>query len=358
MIQEDNFRIDSHKLLFHPHRVARWLDGENIAPLYMEISPTGLCNHRCLFCAKDYIGYPPRVLDASLLFERLAEFAALGVRSIMYGGEGEPLLHPEISAIIEQTRSAGIDVAMSTNGVFLSPELSARILPLMSWLKVSINAGTPAGYAKIHQTDGGDFSRVVSNLTCAANLIKDNGWSCTLGAQAILLPDNAGEIEELAGRISATGASYLVIKPYSQHHSSHTQRYSRIDYSGYDGLAERLARFNTDRFSVIYRRHTMDKLKCGSRRYKRCLALPFWSYIDSAGDVWGCSSYIGDERFRYGNIHTESFKVIWDGGLRQKSLEIVAAGLDTAACRLNCRMDEINRYLWELKHPSHHVNFI
>jgi hypothetical protein len=32
--------------------------------------------------------------------------------------------------------------------------------------------------------------------------------------------------------------------------------------------------------------------------------------------------------------------------------------LDVSRCRVNCRMDEINRYLWDLKSPPEHVNFI
>lgn len=358
MRQDDRYRIDSHKLLFHPHRVARWLDGENIAPLYMEVSPSGLCNHRCTFCAKDYLGYPSRFLDTDLFLQRLKEFAALGIRSIMYGGEGEPLLHPDLAAIVAQTRSVGIDAAMSTNGVFLTPDLAATVLPLMDWVKVSVNAGTAAGYADIHRSSGDDFCTVMDNIAAAAALIREKGWSCTLGAQAILLPENAAEMEELAARVRAAGASYLVIKPYSQHHSSHTNAYSRIDYSGYDQLAERLEQFTTDSFSVIYRRHTMNKMQRLSRGYDHCLALPFWSYIDSAGEVWGCSSYIGDDRFSYGNINTETFSSIWSGDRRRSSLEFVAAGLDAEQCRMNCRMDEINLYLWELTHPSKHVNFI
>ena len=31
---------------------------------------------------------------------------------------------------------------------------------------------------------------------------------------------------------------------------------------------------------------------------------------------------------------------------------------DTCQCRVNCRMDEVNRYLWSLENPPGHVNFI
>jgi radical SAM protein with 4Fe4S-binding SPASM domain len=304
----------------------------------MEVSPAGLCNHRCLFCAKDYIGYPARFLPTALLLERLAEFGLLGVRSIMYGGEGEPLLHPDIGQIVEQTSNAGIDAAISTNGVFLDRVLAFRILPHLTWLKVSINAGTPTGYAGIHQTVEEDFHTVLENLSVASALIKENGLACTLGAQAILLPENAAELEELAVRIRNAGLSYLVIKPYSQHHSSQTQVYAGIDYSCYGGLAERLERLNTDSFSVLYRRNTIDKLQRTRRGYERCMALPFWAYVDSSGDVWGCSSYIGDDRFCYGNINESSFCDIWEGERRRSSLDFVASGIDTAGCRMNCRM--------------------
>jgi MoaA/NifB/PqqE/SkfB family radical SAM enzyme len=344
--------------MFHPRRVASWLDGENVYPLYLEVSPAGACNHRCTFCAKDYLGYRPNLIATDVMARFLAEAGSLGIASIMYGGEGEPLLHPDITTIIAETKGVGVDAAVSSNGVLLSPHISRNILPHLTWLKVSINAGTPEGYARIHRCDSGDFSRVIENLTAAAALIRENGWTCTLGTQAVLLPDNAMEMETLAGRLREAGVHYLVIKPYSQHQSSHTRTYEGVDYAGFDDLAERLSRYNTDRFSVIFRRHTMAKLQHEERGYGRCLALPFWAYVDAAGGVWGCSSYLGDERFLYGNINSSSFKDIWQGERRRCSLEYVASGLDAAGCRQNCRMDEVNRYLWELTHPSPHVNFI
>lgn len=358
MLQADQFRIDSHKLIFHPRRVADWLDGEKIFPVYMEISPSGACNHRCTFCALDYVGYRHRYLDVDILLERLTELGSLGVASIMYGGEGEPLLNRDIAQIVQHTKSAGIDVAMASNGVFLTQELAAQILPFMSWIKVSINAGSASSYAAIHGTKPADFDRVLGNIAATARVIKERGLACTLGTQMLLLPENASEAEALAARVKDAGVRYLVIKPYSQHHKSLTRKYADIDYAPYLELAERLERFNDSSFNVIFRSNTIMKTKWTERGYQRCLALPFWSYIDSAGNVWGCNAHLGDERFLYGNIYEESFRGIWIGERRRRSLDFVAAEMDAAGCRMNCRMDEINSYLWELAHPSGHVNFI
>jgi 2-iminoacetate synthase ThiH len=69
----DVLRIDSHKLMFHPDRVASWLAEETVYPIYVELSPSGACNHRCVFCAFDFMGYQTRFLDAQMLKGRLAE---------------------------------------------------------------------------------------------------------------------------------------------------------------------------------------------------------------------------------------------------------------------------------------------
>jgi radical SAM protein with 4Fe4S-binding SPASM domain len=358
MQQNDKNRIDSHKLMFHPATVAQWLEGKHIYPLYMEISPTGACNHRCTFCALDYREYRPHFLPAGLLKERLAELGKLGVKSIMYGGEGEPLMHRNMEEIVSHTGECGIDVALTTNAVLLSPERAARIIPHTSWIKASINAGTPETYARIHRTKGDDFKRVLDNLAAAAELARHSGSRCVIGAQIILLPENAAEVEQLALLAREAGLRYLVVKPYSHHLLSATCCYKDIDYAPYLALQERLQEYDGDGFRVIFRLNTMLKMQRSHRGYERCQALPFWSYIDAEGVVWGCSAYLGDERFRYGSILEENFGDIWSGERRKRSLEFVEKELDPEGCRMNCRMDEINLYLWELTHPAEHVNFI
>jgi len=354
----DEFRIDSHKLMFHPKRVADWLAGGPIYPLYAEISPSGACNHRCTFCALDYMEYKPRFLKAEVLKERLTEMGRLGLKSVMYGGEGEPFLHKDIGEIIVHTKRSGIDVGITTNGVLLTKKLAEQVLGSTAWIKVSLNAGCAETYAKVHRTKTDDFERVFQNLSDAVRIKQETGATCTLGVQTLLLPENAQEVQLLAEKAKETGLRYIVVKPYSQHHKSHTRTYEGVDYAQFAHLKEKLARYQDSGFSVIFREQTMKKMKRTVRGYDRCLALPFWSYIDSGGNVWGCSAYLGDDRFRYGNINEQTFEQIWTGELRKKNLRLVAQELDPEECRMNCRMDDINLYLWELAHPQEHVNFI
>ncbi len=353
----DEFRIDSHKLIFHPKEVAKWLSGEEIYPLYIEISPSGACNHRCTFCALDFMEYKPRFLDTAILRERLGEMGRLGIKSVMYGGEGEPFLHKDIAGIIVSTKRSGIDVGITTNGVLLTPAIADSILGSTAWIKVSLNAGDRDTYAKLHRTKPDDFDRAFHNLAEAVKIKRRTGAKCTLGAQAVLLPENADSMESLAAACRSIGLRYLVVKPYSQHHKSLTGTYAGVDYAGFSHLGDELARFNDEGFSVIFRERTMRKLKRKKRGYGRCLALPFWAYIDSGGNVWGCSAYLGDDAFGYGNIQEQTFEDIWRGERRRQCLEMVASELDPERCRTNCRMDDVNLYLWELTHPSAHVNF-
>ncbi len=354
----DKYRIDSHKLIYHVDRVNSWLKGENIYPIYIEISASGACNHRCVYCALDFMEYKPRLLDSFMLKKRLKEMARLGVKSVMFAGEGEPLMHKNIAEIINHAKKWGIDVALTTNGVLLTPRVIDKTLANITWIKVSINAATQETYSKIHRTSRADFDKVIANMSYAARLRKKNGYSCTLGMQLVLLPENCHEAASLAKIAKDIGMDYLVIKPYSQHPSSKTTRYKDIKYSKYLTLAKKLQGFNDKKFNVIFRINTMKKWDQAKRDYRCCGALPFWAYIDAGANVWGCSAYLGDKRFLYGNINKEPFKAIWEGGDRKASLELAASRLDVKKCRVNCRMDEVNRYLWELKNPPAHVNFI
>lgn len=365
----DLYRIDSHKLMYHPERIAQWQaagdeweKAKSVYPLYVEIAPAGACNHRCTFCAVDYIGYKTRTLEKDLLIRRVSEMAERGVKSIMYAGEGEPLLHKHIGEIVVQTQKAGIDVALTTNAVTLKDALVSEMLGSVTWIKASVNAGTRETYAKVHQTKVDDFDRVFRNLAKAVQVKQENRYACTIGIQMVLLPENQHEALDLARRAKDIGADYVVIKPYSQHLMSvetMAKGYKDFNYSVLFPMEAELSALSDDGFRVIFRRRTMEKLIEADRRYSVCQATPFfWAYVMASGEVYGCSAYLEDPRFCYGNLNDQSFTDIWEGEIRRKSFHHVRHELNISECRVNCRMDEVNRYLWDLVHPPAHVNFI
>lgn len=354
-MSNDKFRIDSHKLLYHVGRVNDWLNGKNIYPLYMEISPCGTCNHRCEFCSVDFMGYQKRKLETGRLKEIISELGQLGLKSIMYAGEGEPFLHPNIAEIAEHAQKSGIDNAFTTNGVLLKPAILDMILPVTEWIKVSCNAGTRETYAKIHSTRPEDFDRVIERMKYAAGLRRSKGYRCVLGMQSILLPYNFATLENLAAISRDIGMDYYVVKPYMPHWLN--AHHYEIKYEDYQQLGDQLEKYNTANFKVVFRRNAMDKWDRQNKDYDCCRALPFWSYMDAGGNIWGCSVYLGNEHFCYGNIYEQSFESIWKGEKRRNSLEMMKS-FELKYCKSGCRMDEINKYLHNLKNPPNHVNFI
>jgi len=362
----DKYSIDSHKLILHPLRVAKWYESKNdweklkkIYPIYVEISPYGGCNHRCTFCALDYMGYENIGLDFDILKDTLTDMSKNGVKSVMFAGEGEPLLFKDLDLIVEHCSKAGIDTSLTTNFVPSNKKATQRYVENCSWIKVSLNAGTPKTYASVHQTKEADFHRVMQNLEDALRYKKQNNLKCTIGVQMLLLPENKNEAVILAKKCKELGVDYLVIKPYSQHLSSETTKYEDIDYSKMLDIQEDVESVSDDNFSVIFRANTMKKYVQKKQPYDTCHSTPFfWGYIAADGKVFGCSAYLGQDEFCYGNIYDECFSSIWEGEKRKQSYNYIQNELDIRNCRVNCRMDEVNRYLWRLKNPQDHDNFI
>lgn len=362
----DKFNIDSHKLILHPVRVSKWYEAKNdwnklkkIYPIYVEVSPYGGCNHRCTFCALDYMGYENVGLDFNILKSAISNMASNGVKSVMFAGEGEPLLFKDLDLIVEHCSKVGIDTSLTTNFVPSHKRAVQRYVENCSWIKVSLNAGTAETYANIHQTTEKDFERVMENIKNAIEYKNKNNLNCTIGVQMLLLPDNQHETVLLAKKCKELGVDYLVIKPYSQHLFSETDKYENIDYSSMMNLEDEVTAVSNENFSVIFRANTMKKYVQKSQAYDKCHSTPFfWGYIAADGKVFGCSAYLGDDKFCYGSIYDNSFEEIWEGKKRKESYNFIQNELDINNCRVNCRMDEVNRYLWRIKNPNAHDNFI
>ncbi len=351
----DDIRMDSHKLIYHPEVVARWQRGENIYPIELEIGLTNACNHRCVFCAVDYTGYTSAKLNKEILLNNLRDLSDRGLKSIIYAGEGEPLLHKDAPEIINRTKAYGIDAAVSTNGVLMTSDVSKACLKSLTWVRFSMAGIREDTYRKIHCCKEGDLQKVLANLEEAVRIKKDQKLSTTLGVQLLMLPENKDELLEMGNELRKIGIDYFTVKPFSQHPQSH--HIIQVDYSEMMQLEKDIKGLETDSFKIYYRAHSMEKLRC-ERGYKQCLALPFMVYIDAQGNLWPCIVFMGKKELSYGNLNEETFCQIWEGQRRKKITEYFMNMDLEKNCRELCRLDEMNRYLDTLKKPGMHVNFI
>ena len=351
----ENIRIDSHKLIYHPQAVAKWMDGDPIYPIEVEISPSGTCNHRCVFCAVDYLGYKPVFLDKETVLRDVKQMHSKGLKSVICSGEGEPLLNADMPEIANGIKECGVVVAMSTNGAIFTIDKLEECLHSFTWVRYSIASMEEKSYNEIQRGKEGDLKRVRQNLRDAVKVKKKNNLKTTLGIQCLLLQQNKHQIVEMAQELRDIGVDYFTIKPYSQH--KHSNNSFAIDYNELLDLEKEVKEYETETFSIYFRANAMKKMhhdKC----YDRCYGMPFMTHIDAAGNVWPCVAHIGNKEFVFGNINNNTFEEIWEGSRRKEVINKINSLDINKVCREACRLDEINKYLNELKHPGEHVNFI
>ncbi|MGN0141581.1 MAG: radical SAM/SPASM domain-containing protein [Roseburia sp.] len=356
----EDYRIDSHKLIFHPDRVADWMQGKTVYPINAEVGLAGACNHRCIFCAVDYMGYEPKVLTRRIVHERFGEMQGKGLKSVLFAGTGEPLLNKDAPEIINDTKKMGIDVALSTNGVLFTEDIAKECMNSISWIRFSTSAGTEETYKTIHRGKDGDLERVFSNIYNAAQLKKKYNMKTVLGVQIVMIPENVDEVVMLAKKVKELGADQFSVKSFGWQPLSSSELKKEVDRTSYydnrEDLIHELEELNDENFRAVYRLNRMSKPKTG-KNYTECYALPFHTNIDANGDVWPCCVLIGAKDMSFGNIYENTFEEIWNGEQRVRVIKRLK-DMKLSECTPECKLDDMNRYLHELKHPNAHVNFI
>ena len=115
-------------------------------PLLAHIIPIRRCNLACKYCNEfDDFSNP---VPTETMFRRVDKLAELGTSLITISG-GEPLMHPELDAIIRRIRKHGMVAGLITNGYLLVPERIKRLNRAgLEWLQISIDNVMPDEVSK------------------------------------------------------------------------------------------------------------------------------------------------------------------------------------------------------------------
>ena len=110
-------------------------------PILAQIIPVRRCNLSCAYCNEyDKTSEPVPIEE---MLRRIDQLAALGALAITFSG-GEPLLHPELEAIVERIRRHDIIATLITNGYLLTAERVARLNQAgLDYLQISVDNVNP-----------------------------------------------------------------------------------------------------------------------------------------------------------------------------------------------------------------------
>lgn len=352
----DGAGLDGQNLPYHPERVAAWLRGRRTYPLYVELGLTDRCNIACRFCALDHCRRRGGTLPRQRVSALLRELRTLRVRSLCFAGAGEPLLYPGLPGVLAEAAGLGFDLGMTTNGVAFTPESIAACCRHLAWVRLSLNALSPRTYARIHGAAGGTARRVLANLRALVAEKRRQRARVTIGVQALLLPDNRGELLRMARAVRAAGADYFSVKPVTVNARSGNCAYQQRARLRDDRLAAALARLSTGTFAAVYRTRAFAKTGEEPRPYRGCPGNDFFAVIYGDGSVYSCLSHAGEAAHRLGSLRRGGFRAVWDSPRRRRWQQRHERRQCT--CPSDCRLDEVNRYLWRLQHPAAHASFL
>ena len=366
--------LDAHKLSYHFDRVQSWENGERIAPITVDMALSRACGAMCSFCyAMVQEPQERAVIKTAHALNLLDDFAEIGVKAVSLISDGESTLSKAYVPFIQHAANVGIDVGNATNGWEWEPEKIDQVLPFLTWVRFTVAAGTPSGYAKImykgpEHTEV--FDRAMSHIRYAVDLKKRLGLKVTLGIQMVLLPEFKDEILPFAKLAVDLGVDYGVIK----HCSDDETGTLGVDYSKYEEmypLLEQAESLSNEVTKVIVKwKKIKDK---GTSSYKRFYGPQFLIQISGSGLVAPSGMFFNAKyaKLHIGNFTDERFADIFKSERYWRAMKYLASSAfdartmmgtlsiqHYASIALENHIRGVERIVPATGDPPLHVNFI
>lgn len=348
--------LKSNKVLNHPKKYEQWFDtGDTLGPITVKIDLTNVCNHDCPGCI-DYelIHNDNNSLNFDLFEDLLNSLKKCGVRGINYTGGGEPTTHKQFDKIIELTNKKGFKIGLICNGSMFHKWNMRILLPMFTWIRVSLDAYSVATHKKTHGKTA-DFNRTVKNLKLLSTLKRMYRYNTTIGAGYITnqYPEMDRELYKFIEVCKKSKIDYAQLRPSF----GFLYDYKSVNPEELSEIFKKARSYEDEKFSVIIDEGKYSKILEGKgtcRSYNICHAQSFKATtITATGDVYICCSLTGNKEGWIGNIKKESFYNIWHGDKRKKILE----NLNVHKCPHLCVGDSLNEFLDKIKN-AHHPEFL
>jgi len=254
--------------------------------------------------------------------------------------------------MILRSRSKGLDVGFITNGSLLNAESSTLLLKSCTWIRVSLDAGSPEVFQRIHGLNGNEFYKIVNKINDLVKLKKKVKSKCTIGAGFLTCDYSVQDMIKATLLAKRLEVDYLQFRPMQIH------RGGKFDYHWTDIKDEiaKCLKYAGRGFQVLYSKHKYEMAHdpVFGRYYKKCYGQQFASVISASAKMYICCHTRGYKKYCIGDLTKKSFREIWNSRQRKKAVE----NIDFKDCIPLCRDNTFNQILWNIKQPREHVNFL
>lgn len=316
-------------------------------PETLYVETTNRCNLKCRGCIQHRGSWePPRdmILDE---FESIIG-EAQGVRRIMLHGIGEPLLNPQLPAMVSIAKEWGAEVAFNTNGTLLDrPVRKALVAAGLDELRISLDAASPDGYAIVR---GKGFDSVVRHIRAFTEELR-NGRSALPRISLWLLgtSDNIAELPALVRLAASTGVPevYLQRLVYFTDGGGHGLAQAHHALSGGEARVEKIVAESEDaarRLGVQLHasglqgpRESLMGGTLADAPWRRCRRPWSVTYVTVHGNVLPCCispfATLAYDTLILGNVFETSLAEVWQGPRYLEFRRRHRSGPPPASCR-------------------------
>lgn len=351
----------SNLKIFHHGDLLRSIEkGERVAPIYIRIKPTNVCNQNCYYChyKNSYLDLddysPTDFIPREKMLEIVDDMRDMGVKAVTFSGGGEPLVYPYITETMQKVLDSGIDLSIISNGTLLQGE-KAEVLAHAKWVRLSIDSSRKELYAKVRSVSEGMFEQLCRNIESFAK-IKDK--NCELGVNYVVGKENYPYVYEMAELMKSLGVNHVKFAPLC---SNETEAYHAPFKEQVMRELQRASELSDENFRIVDL-YTTDFMRVNSgirifdRAYETCYIKEMVCVIAANSKVYYCHDKAYLDNGEIGDLSGQRFKDLWfSDETTQKFRKFNARSI----CREHCVYDDrnimLNRFFGMDKN---HVNFL
>lgn len=298
-----------------------------VGPYLVAIQGSYNCNYSCIFCEwfspmlKDLrteIRNPNCYINMDVYKGLVRELSILGTKLVLIG-DLEPFMDPQLIEKIKYAKHYNLGVIIITNGSLLNEENLEQIFNLKTdYLSVSLNAGTPETYSRIHLTESKEtFERITSMISLVEKLKEKNRTELPHTRLSMVVCNrNYRDIVNFVKLCHKTGVRSAHIKRLI---SPSKEIAKELELT--PAQEKELKKFLVDALEFGKKHGINVDLECedwlGSQKTQvrpdnvPCYYGWLFSMVDADGSVYPCCFQDRSPSCTIGNIKNESFTKLW-----------------------------------------------